>query len=198
VALTAKLPSVEEAVAIDRSHATQLYRKSIDYAKVRFVQALVDAAGDVDEAAEAIGFSLMRLYAARARDEAFAKRWDDAAKIAESVRADRMEHATAKRAIEGTPYKRYDKDGKLFEEGSVPDTAAAALMLKAYRPEKFRRKEVEAPRGGADGFATFVELVRYAAERDRLAGRTDRALPESPAIEAEVVPTVPPLVRSAP
>jgi hypothetical protein len=151
--------------------------------RTKFLQTLLETEGDVDKAANAAGIAPIIAYQAARKDPDFAEDWDQIRAVVKERRSDTIEASMAARAAEGTPYRRYDRDGNLLEEAREFDTLAGVTILKAYRPKDFRDK----PEPGAlEGIRTVSDLFRAVAEAERARGGK-MLLPEPLALEASKI-----------
>jgi hypothetical protein len=99
----------------------------------RFLAALAET-GNVVRACLRERVSRSWLYELRSRDEAFAKRWDEAAQQG----ADVLEEEAYRRAMEGTSKPVFYK-GKLVRTRVVEYSDTLLIfLLKGARPEKYR------------------------------------------------------------
>lgn len=96
---------------------------------------------NVTAAAAAAGAERTAFYLLRANDPAFAEAW--AAALEEG--ADRLESVVWGRAVDGWEEPVYGRVGK-DQDGQIGtvrkyDSALAALLLKAHKPEKYRERQ---------------------------------------------------------
>ena len=113
-------------------------KKLVGRRRARFIEALRESA-NVAEAARRTGVGRTCAYAARQADPAFAEAWDAA--IDEAT--DRLEAEARRRALDGVPEP-------VFYQGKIVGTIRRysdrllVVLLRAYRPERYREKtEVE-------------------------------------------------------
>lgn len=129
--------------------------------RTKFLQVLLDSGGDVEKASVAAGVPPIVAYQAKFRDPDFEQDWLDIRGLIEDRRSDLIEASVTERAINGSPRRKFDRDGNLIEEGTDHDTPAALGLLKAYRPLKFREKP---PESVGDGIRSLSDLYRAMAE----------------------------------
>jgi hypothetical protein len=139
----------------------------------KFLQTLLETEGDVQKASAAAGVPSMVAYQAKLRDPDFEQDWLNIRDLVEERRSDLIEASVTERAINGSPRRKFDRDGNLVEEGTDHDTPAALGLLKAYRPLKFREKP---PESAGDGVRTLSDLYRLMA--DVQAARALATLPD--------------------
>lgn len=141
--------------------------------RTKFLGVLLETEGDVGKAANAAGIPPVIAYQAKSRDADFEQDWLNIRGLVEERRSDQIEASVTERAINGSPRRKYDRDGNLVEEGTDHDTPAALGLLKAYRPLKFREKP---PESAGDGIRTLSDLYRLMA--DVQAARALATLPD--------------------
>jgi hypothetical protein len=176
----------------------------------KFLQELLKTEGNVTEASQRAGITTTIAYLARKDDPDFEQDWNDVREIIDEIRADKIEEATADRAVNGSKYTKYSPKGDVIEEGTVPDTSAAVAMLKAYRPARFKERPTADDTGNLiNSFTALVKAVGDAS-RARAALQTSAVPPAEgpqetpvPVIEVEARPALPsgtdppPLIRPA-
>ena len=113
-------------------------KKLVGARRARFIAALGET-GNVAEAARRVGIGRTCAYAARQADPAFADAWDAAIDDA----TDRLEAEARRRALDGV-------EEPVFYQGKPVGTIRRysdrllVVLLRAYRPERYREKtEVE-------------------------------------------------------
>lgn len=108
----------------------------------------------VQHAAAEAGVGRSTVYERRESDEAFAAAWAEADEAGVQV----LEQEARRRAVEGVPRQKYDKDGDLLCVEQVYSDTLLIFLLKARRPgvyrDHFRHEHV-----GADGKDITVRLA---------------------------------------
>jgi hypothetical protein len=164
----------------------------------KFLDQLLETEGNVTEAALRTGISTRIAYQVRNDDADFAQDWADVMQIIDQIRADKIEEATADRAVHGSRYSKYNAKGALIEEGTVPDTTAAVTMLKAIRPERFREKDAP-PDPTGRVIQSFTDLVRALGEERRARAALQQAslppMTTGPTVDVKALGPAPPLIR---
>lgn len=107
--------------------------------------ASLSECGNVTKAAEAVGVNRVYLYEVRAKDEAFAKSWEEAAKIG----ALRLEDEARRRAIDGWEEPVWHKGEMCGKVQKYSDTLLIVL-LKAHHPDKYAERNKTEHSGSID------------------------------------------------
>ncbi len=107
--------------------------------------ASLSECGNVTQAAEAAGVNRVYLYEVRAKDEAFAKSWEEAAKLG----ALRLEDEARRRAIDGWEEPVWHKGQMCGKVQKYSDTLLIVL-LKAHHPDKYAERNKTEHSGSID------------------------------------------------
>ena len=107
--------------------------------------ASLSECGNVTKAAEAVGVNRVYLYEVRAKDEAFAKSWEEAAKLG----ALRLEDEARRRAIDGWEEPVWHKGEMCGKIRKYSDTLLIVL-LKAHHPDKYAERNKTEHSGSID------------------------------------------------
>lgn len=111
--------------------------------RAQFLKKLIDTAGNVSAACEAVRISRRAAYEWREADEKFAKDWDGAVDLT----TDALEQEVYRRAHVGTEKPVFYQGEECGIVREYSDTLAM-FILKARRPDKYReRHEISNPDG---------------------------------------------------
>jgi hypothetical protein len=147
--------------------------------RLAFLQGLLET-GSVIKACYRAGVFPFEAYQTRLKDRQFDADWEEVETIVAMERSGQIEDAVYERAVNGTRYTKFDKDGNVIETGTTPDTPAAKLLLQAYRPRRFVQKPKE---DATTAVESVADLLRALADEHRA-----RALPRREPMPAAALP----------
>ncbi|WP_375272868.1 hypothetical protein [Sphingomonas sp.] len=125
--------------------------------QARFVEALADT-GLVSAACAAVDMSVASAYRLRraAGAESFARAWDAALDAA----ADHLQSVAFACAIEGVGVPVYDRDGCRIGSKRQYNDRLLMLLLRAYRPDRFRHAHEDTRRADEPRPAPTLSMAR--------------------------------------
>jgi hypothetical protein len=136
--------------------------------------------GSVRQAAAKAGVTWATVYRHRQSDPAFRAGMDKVLAMLRDGDRVEIERSVLDRVLNGTTYKRFDKEGNVVEEGVRHDGKLAARILAVLTPDPYNRAtgmdrlhvgDSQSPESQAMRLVAAVEAMRA----DRAARRRERA-----------------------